>query len=354
MYSFGMVLWEIATDGAIPFSDVQFDFEVRDCVVRGERPALSPALQCPEPFAALLTKCWAQDPSVRPSATQATASLTALLESMTSSSKSKSGSDGTSSIFTSFRGTQSFRGTTSERSHRFTNFFRSRFSARYSTRSSTRSEGPDETFAKYASPLSASGLDKSPVGGESDAILGLPLARHRGNSRGFEARLSSLLEYDLDATPSSDISTAFSSSSAESIMSPIVELPIDAMLEAGGTFIDDSRSDGSRSLCSELESSRALTDDSLHASNSSSRNASLHSSGSTWGTASKTSSANSRSGTNHWGLRSGGAVNRSSATERLRREYDEIHDFDCTTGAFMGSRIVGDIRHTEQGISAFL
>lgn len=340
MYSFGMVLWEIATDGAVPFNDVQFDFEVRDRVVREERPPINPAHRCPEMFTALITKCWAQDPTMRPSATQATASLTALLDSMakTPAGGAPTSSDEmSSSILTSFRGTQTDRSRSSAFGARITNLFRGRFS----TRSSTRSEGPDETFAKYASPYDGS-IGKSPAGVDVDAILGgMPASRARGNSRGFAARLSSLHEYDMEATDS-DISTAFSSSSAESIMSPIVELPIDAMLEAGGTFIEEGRSEG-QSLCSMLDSSEAHTDDSMHASQGSNRKQSLNSSGSTWGTTSKTS----------WGINSN---HRSSAAERLRREYDEIHDFDSTTGAnvFMGSRIVGDIQQTDKGISAFL
>lgn len=342
MYSFGMVLWEIATDGAIPFSDVQFDFEVRDRVVREERPAINPAHRCPEMFSALITQCWAQDPTARPSATRATAALTSLLETMEkgtgAQTSSLTNSDGNSSIFTSFRGTQSDRGGQSHFGARITNLFRGRFSTRFSTRSSTRSEGPDETFAKYMSPY-ASSTEVSPAG-EVDAILGQPVTRIRGLSRGFEARLSSLREYDMEATPS-DISTAFSSSSAESIMSPIVELPIDAMLEAGGTFIEDGRSEDGRSLCSELDSSRAETDGSLHGSSS---KQSLDSSGGAWG---KTSS-NSNS---HWGLNRS-ASHRSSAAERLRREYDDIHDFEDTADGFMGSRIVGDFKKTEHGISA--
>lgn len=344
MYSFGMVLWEIATDGAVPFNDVQFDFEVRDRVVREERPSINPAHRCPEMFTALITKCWAQDPTMRPSATQATASLTALLDSMakTSADRAPTSSDEmSSSIFTSFRGTQTDHSRSSAFSARITNLFRGRFSTRFSTRSSTRSEGPDETFAKYMSPYDGS-TGKSPTGVDVDAILGgMPASRARGNSRGFAARLSSLHEYDMEATDS-DISTAFSSSSAESIMSPIVELPIDAMLEAGGTFIEEGRGEA-QSLCSMLDSSGTHTDDSMHASKGSSRKQSLNSSGSTWGKASKTS----------WGINSN---HRSSAAERLRREYDEIHDFDSTTGAnvFMGSRIVGDIQRTDKGISAFL
>uniref|UniRef100_K3X1A8 Protein kinase domain-containing protein n=1 Tax=Globisporangium ultimum (strain ATCC 200006 / CBS 805.95 / DAOM BR144) TaxID=431595 RepID=K3X1A8_GLOUD len=351
MYSFGMVLWEIATDGAIPFSDVQFDFEVRDRVVREERPQINPAHRVPEMFRVLITKCWAQDPTHRPSATQATVALTALLETMgkdrTGAQSFLTSSDGnSSSIFTSFRGTQSGRGQ-HRQSHffgaRITNLFRGRFSTRHSTRSSTRSEGPDETFAKYMSPHSTS-IEVSPSN-DNVAILDQPVTRIRGLSRGFEARLSSLREYDMEANPS-DISTAFSSSSAESIMSPIIELPIDAMLEAGGTYIDDRSEDG-RSLCSELDSSHGRTDDSLEASNGSSRKHSLNSSGSTWGNSSKISNG-------HWGLHSNGSNTRSSAVERLRREYDDIHNFDDTVGSFMGSRIVGDFKKTEHGVAAFL
>lgn len=244
MYSFGMVLWEIATDGEIPFNTVQFDFEVRDRVVRGERPRISASHKCPEPFETLITKCWSQDPTHRPSATQATASLTTLLESIGTVKKhaSKQSDSGGSSSSVS----PSFRATHSDRDHRHHSFLGTRitnlFRGRFSARSSTRSDAPDEMFAKYTSPFSSGGsLEKSPVDGV--AILGLPPSQRRGGfTRGFAAALPSLSEYDMEATPS-DISTTFSSSSAESIMSPIVELPVDAMLDASGTFIDDTRID---------------------------------------------------------------------------------------------------------------
>ncbi|TYZ57490.1 hypothetical protein PybrP1_000367, partial [[Pythium] brassicae (nom. inval.)] len=245
MFSFGMVLWEIATDGEIPFSNVQFDFEVRDRVVRGERPRLGGSDQCPEPFATLITTCWSQDPTDRPSATQATARLTALLASLDQSSQSESES---SSILVPVRDTRLDRDCPhSLFGARLTNLLRGRFSARSSSTPS------DETFAKYASPFrSSSGLHRSPM--DAVPILGLPPPppQKRGLSRGFALTLPSLSESDMDAA-SSDRSTTFSSSSAESIMSPIVELPVDAMLEAGESFID-----GARSLYAEVGSESAL------------------------------------------------------------------------------------------------
>lgn len=239
MFSFGMVLWEIATDGEVPFSSVQFDFEVRDRVVRGERPPLDD--QCPEPFATLITKCWSQDPTDRPSATQATARLTVLLASLGTGGRYGAASgrrtenssrfNNDNSTLASVRG-----GARSDRDHqhasfgvRVTNLLRARFSGRSSR--SAQSDTVNEPFAKYMTPFSNS----SPV----DEV---PMLGHRG---GFAATLPSLSESDL-GTASSDGSTIFSSSSAESIVSPIVELPIDAMLEGGGeSFITDgSRVEG--------------------------------------------------------------------------------------------------------------
>lgn len=52
MHSFDMALWEIGTDGTVPFNDMQLDFEVRE-----EWPPINPAHRCPEMFPALITKC---------------------------------------------------------------------------------------------------------------------------------------------------------------------------------------------------------------------------------------------------------------------------------------------------------
>lgn len=230
MYSFGMVLWEIATDGEVPFADVRFDFEVRERVINRQRPALRPSKDCPDDFVNLIMQCWSQKPSNRPSASTACSLLTSILDNMEKSSDefatgaSISASEFSSSIFSTHQPTRS-----SAFGMRITNFFKGRFSVR----SSTRSDAPDDTFAKYTSPL---GSDSASPASSSGSLMGT--GRKRGFSRGF-ARLPSLNEYDFDSNQSSEMSTVYSSSPTDSIMSPIVELPVDAMLEAGGTFIED-------------------------------------------------------------------------------------------------------------------
>ncbi|KAG1708644.1 hypothetical protein DVH05_022274 [Phytophthora capsici] len=70
MYSFGMALWEILTNGAIPFGNVDFDHQVRQLVAAGERPALPPAYlrRAPPEFIEIICACWHQRPERRPSA----------------------------------------------------------------------------------------------------------------------------------------------------------------------------------------------------------------------------------------------------------------------------------------------
>lgn len=70
MYSFGMALWEVLTNGAVPFGDVAFDHQVRSLVASGERPKFPPVLlrRAPAEFVDIIRECWAQSPHMRPSA----------------------------------------------------------------------------------------------------------------------------------------------------------------------------------------------------------------------------------------------------------------------------------------------
>ncbi|CAI5745766.1 unnamed protein product [Peronospora destructor] len=70
MYSFGVALWEILTNGAVPFDDVDFDHQVRQLVAAGERPLLPPAYlrRAPPEFIDVMRACWHQRPEQRPSA----------------------------------------------------------------------------------------------------------------------------------------------------------------------------------------------------------------------------------------------------------------------------------------------
>lgn len=225
MYSFGMVLWEIASDGAVPFSDNKFDFEVREKVLAGQRPPINSRQCCPQRFAQFIEECWAQNPAHRPSAPQTAEILNNILDSMSKDSNdfttmaSVSGSEYTNSMFSSLRHgdgisdldhrPSSFMG------QRVTNFFRGRFSGLSNTSSAMSEEYHDhqgnEQFYKYTSPfagtesismLSARGsaaVELCPANFESSGlpIVGLPNDSRRGDGL-VGGRLSSLDEYDIE------------------------------------------------------------------------------------------------------------------------------------------------------------
>ncbi|GMG14659.1 unnamed protein product [Phytophthora fragariaefolia] len=241
MYSFGMVLWEIASDGAVPFSDTKFDFEVREKVLVEQRPPINQQ-RCPPRFAKLIGECWAQNPALRPSAPQAGEILNMILDSMSKDStdflalSSMSGSEYTNSIFSSLRNGDG----TSDLDHRpssflgqrITNFFRGRFSGRSSTSSAMSEEyhdHHDEHFQKFTSPyagpdsismLSARGsaaVELIPANLDSTGfpIVGLPNDSRRGDGL-IGGRLSSLDEYDFEMESSpSDMSTTYSRSPSD-------------------------------------------------------------------------------------------------------------------------------------------
>ncbi|KAG7391347.1 hypothetical protein PHYBOEH_006747 [Phytophthora boehmeriae] len=71
MYSFGVALWEMLTNGAVPFGNVDFDHQVRQLVAAGERPAMPTAAylrRAPTEFMEVMCACWHQDPKMRPTA----------------------------------------------------------------------------------------------------------------------------------------------------------------------------------------------------------------------------------------------------------------------------------------------
>ncbi|KAJ0411255.1 hypothetical protein ATCC90586_004171 [Pythium insidiosum] len=70
IYSFGMAMWEILTNGATPFGDIAFDHQVRTLVANGERPKVPPVYvsRAPAEFVEILQACWDQDPENRPTA----------------------------------------------------------------------------------------------------------------------------------------------------------------------------------------------------------------------------------------------------------------------------------------------
>ncbi|KAF4324070.1 hypothetical protein BBO99_00002321 [Phytophthora kernoviae] len=239
MYSFGMVLWEIASDGAVPFSDTKFDFEVREKVLVEQRPPINPGSRCPQRFAQLIEECWAQNPSHRPSAPEAAETLNTILDNMSKYSNdfgtltSISGSEYTNSIFSSLRSGDS----TSDLDHRpssflgqrITNLFRGRFSARSSEAMSEEyHDHHNEQFYKFTSPYaggdnisvlsarSSAAVELSPPNLDASGfgpIVGLPSDSRRGDGL-FGGRLSSLDEYDfdMDERNPSDVSTIYSGS----------------------------------------------------------------------------------------------------------------------------------------------
>ena len=72
MYSFGISLWEIATNGCTPFEKLNFDHQVRKKVLKGERPVVNRLHNDTSPeFVDLMYRCWAQDPKDRPTAEEA-------------------------------------------------------------------------------------------------------------------------------------------------------------------------------------------------------------------------------------------------------------------------------------------
>ncbi|KAL4086673.1 hypothetical protein PRIC1_013735 [Phytophthora ramorum] len=97
MYSFGVSLWEILTNGAVPFGNVDFDHQVRQLVAVGERPTLPPAYmrRAPPEFVEVMCACWHQRPEKRPSAQDVMLRLGSLSYSLSSGSEFYMSSQGT-------------------------------------------------------------------------------------------------------------------------------------------------------------------------------------------------------------------------------------------------------------------
>jgi hypothetical protein len=70
VYSFGVVLWSLWI-GAEPFTDVGDSLlDLMMAIVQGARPPFEPARCWPRGVQALLSRCWAGDPSERPTFAQ--------------------------------------------------------------------------------------------------------------------------------------------------------------------------------------------------------------------------------------------------------------------------------------------
>ena len=72
IFSFGVLLWEIATQNDTPFEGMPAAKIIND-ITGGKRPEIPQ--NCPFAFKTLIEKCWHQDPKQRPTATQIIARL---------------------------------------------------------------------------------------------------------------------------------------------------------------------------------------------------------------------------------------------------------------------------------------
>jgi serine/threonine protein kinase len=64
VYSYGMLCWEVATNGELPFGKRVFSHEIEDSVIGGTRPDIP--VEAPHLLAALISQCWHSEPIVRP------------------------------------------------------------------------------------------------------------------------------------------------------------------------------------------------------------------------------------------------------------------------------------------------
>lgn len=83
-YSFGIILWQIVK-GKVPFSGLGRRTYMENVVVGGERPRLDRSW--PKPFSRLLQRCWNEDRTQRPSFSEVTSELDALILAEETSTK---------------------------------------------------------------------------------------------------------------------------------------------------------------------------------------------------------------------------------------------------------------------------
>jgi len=78
-YSFGVLLWEIASDGELPYSDLTTFAEVITAVVsKGMRPTIPH--DCPKPLVDLMAALWATTPESRPCMSEVSKTLRRLAD----------------------------------------------------------------------------------------------------------------------------------------------------------------------------------------------------------------------------------------------------------------------------------
>ncbi|TMW68251.1 hypothetical protein Poli38472_005719 [Pythium oligandrum] len=73
VYSFGIVLWELTT-GELPFADCKSNHEIRDRLLQGLRPPMTPGNYNIK-WADLIVRCWSDDPLRRPTAAEIVSTL---------------------------------------------------------------------------------------------------------------------------------------------------------------------------------------------------------------------------------------------------------------------------------------
>lgn len=74
VYSFAMVMWEVAHPGRIPWQGEQFDtsetvditMAIRQAVLSGRRPIIEDTASWPPGYLELMTRCWSKHPEDRP------------------------------------------------------------------------------------------------------------------------------------------------------------------------------------------------------------------------------------------------------------------------------------------------
>ncbi|RGB41367.1 kinase-like domain-containing protein, partial [Rhizophagus diaphanus] len=67
IYSFSIIMWEF-TSGIPPFNDRAHDIQLASSICKGERPEIIENI--PQCYIDLMKKCWNEDPSKRPSASE--------------------------------------------------------------------------------------------------------------------------------------------------------------------------------------------------------------------------------------------------------------------------------------------
>lgn len=77
VYSFGIMLWQMARDG-LPFAGLGKTAFMQEVVRGGQRPKLDRSW--PEAFCSLLKRCWAREPEKRPCFAEVIADLGSLMD----------------------------------------------------------------------------------------------------------------------------------------------------------------------------------------------------------------------------------------------------------------------------------